>query len=340
MIIIDGSLGEGGGQIFRTSLTLAMCLGKTIRIENIRAGRKKPGLLRQHLTCLKAAKEICDADVEGEELGSQAVVFKPGKIKAGKYHFAVGTAGSSTLIFQTILMPLLLADDQSEVILEGGTHNSMAPTFDFVSKSFLPVLKSVGCDIDVALEHYGFYPAGGGKWQAVIKPIASIKPLLLLERGELLGESATAMSSKIPKHVGERELRQITKLCGWSVDQLQQELVGSVGPGNVVSIVVATKNVTALFENFGEKNVSAEKVANKAVDAFQRFDEAQVPVCEYLADQLILPMALGRGGVFRTLEPSLHLRTNIDVIKQVMNVDIQLSRLNDLVWEVVVNKSV
>jgi len=334
IIVIDGSKGEGGGQIFRTSLTLAMCLGQSICIENIRAGRYKPGLLRQHLTCLKAAKEICDANVEGEVLGSKKVVFVPGKIKPGKYHYAVGTAGSSTLIFQTILIPLLFADGKSEVILEGGTHNSMAPTFNFISKSFLPILKIMGCDIEVVLEKYGFYPAGGGKWCAIINSTSRIQRLELINRNDFIKVGAEAISSKIPRHVTERELAQVKKRCGLSGENLHQKFVESVGPGNVVSFYASLKTHTAIFESFGEKNVSAEKVANKAVSAFYRFNDANVPVCEHLADQLVLPMALGVGGIYRTTKPSMHLLSNIDVIKCIMNIDISLRQVDDLSWEI------
>ncbi len=340
--MIDGSQGEGGGQIFRTSLTLAMCLGQAVCIENIRAGRAKPGLLRQHLACLKAAKEICGASVEGEELGSKKVTFIPGEIKAGSYCFSVGTAGSSTLIFQTILMPLLFAKDKSEITLQGGTHNAMAPSFDFIEKSFLPLLKIMGADVDAALESYGFYPIGGGKWSATIYPLEKMHSLELVECNGITEQGAEAVSCKVPHHVTARELNQIKKRCCFSAENLQQRFVESVGPGNVVSIYAAiyapVKTHSAVFVAFGERNVSAERVANKAIDLFEKFHKAEVPVCEYLADQLLLPMALGSGGVYRTTEPSQHLLSNIDVIQRIANIDIDLRQVNDLSWEVRVNQ--
>lgn len=339
IITIDGSKGEGGGQIFRSSLSLSMCLGIPVRIENIRAGRSKPGLLRQHLACLLAAKEICDAEVEGAALGSQSIIFKPNEIKAGKYSFSVGSAGSTTLIFQTILMPLLFAKGKSSVSFEGGTHNPMAPTFDFISNSFMAVLNSLGCDIDVALEKYGFYPAGGGLWHASINPISTLNKLKLVERGEIIDLHGKATLSRLPHHIAERELAQVKKRCGCSDEKLQQKFVESVGPGNVISLRANMSRNTAFFEAFGEKNISAKHVADKAINAFRHFDEAKVPVCEHLADQLILPLALGDGGVFRTTKPSMHLLTNIDVVKKMMKADIELIQINDLSWEVIVNNN-
>lgn len=331
-IIVDGAQGEGGGQIFRSALTLAIGLGKEVRIENIRAGRRKPGVLRQHLACLKAAQEISDAEVEGDAVGSQCVRFSPRTIRAGKYHFSVGTAGSTTLIMQTIMMPLLMASDVSEVVFEGGTHNSMAPTFDFFEQSFLPRVSDIGGRVEVAIERYGFYPAGGGLWRARIYPATEFKRLELCEVAPQSAVNAVAISSKIPKHVGERELAQIKKKCGLGETELRQRLVDSVGPGNVISLRHITDAYVAMFEAFGERNVSAEKVATKAIEAFMRYERAKVPVCEHLADQLIVPLALGCGGMFLTQKPSEHLLSNIQVVKQIAGVDITIDQQGDDAW--------
>lgn len=334
MTVIDGSLGEGGGQIFRTSLTLAMCLGQPVRIENIRAGRGKPGLLRQHLMCLHAAAEICDAQVTGAELGSLHVTFVPGAIKAGEYRFAIGSAGSTTLVFQTILLPLLMADGLSEVTIEGGTHNGMAPSYDFIAQCFLPVMQTMGCKVETELERYGFYPAGGGAWWARVYPVENIGSLELIEPGVQLSQSAVATSSRIPQHVTERELGQVQKQCHWPEASLHQNLVTSAGPGNVISLRLGMENVTQVFESVGERNVSAERVAGKAIRDLKRYVAAGVPVGEHLADQLVLPMAMGAGGRFRTLKPSEHLLTNIEVIKKIARIDIAVSEIDDNRWEI------
>ena len=161
MITIDGSYGEGGGQILRTSLALSLVTGKPFSIHNIRAGRKNPGLMRQHLTAVNAAAEIGKAAIKGNSIGSQAFTFNPETIKSGNFHFAIGSAGSCTLVFQTVLPALMISGGPSEIILEGGTHNPFAPPYDFLEKAFLPVINRMGPRVDAVLEKPGFYPAGG-----------------------------------------------------------------------------------------------------------------------------------------------------------------------------------
>ena len=334
MIVIDGSQGEGGGQIFRTSLTLAVCLSQPVRIENIRAGRNKSGMLRQHLTCLRAAQAICDAEVAGDELGSMEVTFKPGTVKAGEYRFAVGSAGSTSLVFQTVLLPLLFADTTSEIYLEGGTHNGYAPSYDFIEACFLPVIARMGYKAEVELDRYGFYPAGGGAWEVRIHPMQGVAKLDLTERGDVLSQLAIATSSKIPEHITERELAQVQKKCLWSGDQLQQRIVDSVGPGNIISLRVESEHVTEIVEVVGEKQLSAERVAGRAINAIKTYLDADVPVGEHLADQLLLPMVLAKGGQFKTLSPSQHFLTNVEVIKQLMGVDVRVEQESEHVWHV------
>jgi len=314
MLIIDGSQGEGGGQILRTSLTMAMLTGTTIRIDNIRAGRKKPGLMRQHLTCVKAAKTICDAEVSGAEVGSQVVTFKPHAVKAGEYHFSVGTAGSTLLIFQTVLLALASAKGESRLTFEGGTHNIFAPSYDFIALAYVPLLRGMGVHVDMALKRHGFYPQGGGQWSAHIKPSASITSLELRDSGQLLERRAVVTSAGIPAHVAERELATVAQTCDWIDDELVSEKPRCLGSGNIVSLRLYHEAVCEIVESVGKVGVTAEKVAQNAIKAMQRYQAAGVAVGEYLADQLLLPMAIGQGGVFHTLKPSLHMQTNRDVI--------------------------
>ncbi len=212
MIKIDGSTGEGGGQILRSSLALAMCTGQAVHIVNIRIKRKKPGLMRQHLTAVQAAQQICNAEIEGDRIGSTELRFKPGPVQAGKYSFSIGTAGSTSLVFQTLLPGLLSAGAHSHLTLEGGTHNPMAPPFDFIEQSFLPLLQRMGAKIEVNLQRYGFYPAGGGVWTAKIEPIKQLKPLHLTKRGELLEHKATAVCAGLPGHIAHRELTTVANM--------------------------------------------------------------------------------------------------------------------------------
>ncbi|WHI44709.1 RNA 3'-terminal phosphate cyclase [Microbulbifer sp. VAAF005] len=336
MIEIDGAQGEGGGQILRTSLTLSVCLGIAVRIKNIRAGRKKPGLLRQHLACLRAAKAISHAEVSGEQLGASEITFAPGKVRPGKYHFSIGSAGSTSLVFQTVLLPLLLSDGVSELCLEGGTHNKKAPSFDFIAQAYLPLLARMGAGVEVALDDYGFYPAGGGSWRTRIQPLSQWSKLELTERGELLDAEAVATSAHIPAHVAQRELAQVRKKCEWRSERLHQRQVKSQGPGNVLSLRLQSQQVAEVFEAMGEQGVSAERVADRAIRQMQRYMHAGVPVGEHLADQLILPLVLGVGGSFTTLKPSLHLLTNIEVVRQITGVTIDLNQVGEDQWRVVV----
>ncbi|WP_226643630.1 RNA 3'-terminal phosphate cyclase [Microbulbifer variabilis] len=336
MIEIDGAQGEGGGQILRISLTLSMCLGVAVRIKNIRRGREKPGLLRQHLACLRAAKTISNAEVSGEQLGAVEVTFIPGKVQSGEYHFPIGSAGSTSLVLQTVLLPLLFADGISELCLEGGTHNKKAPSFDFIKQVYLPLLARMGAGVEVELQDYGFYPAGGGSWRTRIQPLTSLSELDLTERGESLGRKALAISASIPAHVGQRELAQVSKLCGWPDEHLQRIQVFSQGPGNLLSLRLQFEQIVEIFDSMGEQGVSAERVAQRAIRQMHRYLKAGVPVGEHLADQLILPMALGKGGRFHTLKPSQHLLTNIQVIKRITGARIDLREMSEDCWEVTV----
>ncbi|MCO1335374.1 RNA 3'-terminal phosphate cyclase [Microbulbifer sp. OS29] len=337
MIEIDGAQGEGGGQILRSTLSLSLCLGTPIKIKNIRAGRKKPGLLRQHLTCLRAAKTISNAVVTGEQLGASEVTFVPGTVRPGDYHFPIGSAGSTSLVLQTVLLPLLFADEVSEVSFEGGTHNKKAPSFDFIAEAYLPLLARMGAQVEVALDDYGFYPAGGGTWRARIQPLSQLSALQLTERGELLDYEAVATSAHIPAHVAQRELAQVRKKCDWPAECLHQRQVPSQGPGNLLSLRLRAQQITEVFEAMAKQGVSAERVADGAIRQMQRYIHAGVPVGEHLADQLILPMALGAGGSFVTLKPSLHLRTNIDVIHQLTGAQIDLQEEGLDQWRVLVH---
>ena len=334
MIHIDGSFGEGGGQILRSSLALSLVTGKSFRIEGIRANRKKPGLARQHLTAVNAAANIGKAEVKGNELRSQDLYFSPNGIKAGNYHFSIGTAGSCTLVFQTILPALLLADGPSKITFEGGTHNAMAPSFDFLDSAFLPIMTRMGASIETKLERPGFYPAGGGKFSASIVPCKHLKRIEVLKRGQLLTKRAEALISKLPAHIAERELKVVHERLSWSRRELHvNEVNNSNGPGNVLSLFLEFENITEVFVAFGERGVRAETVAKRLIKEVREYLDSDVPVGRHLADQLLLPMALAGGGKFQTLSPSQHTLTNIEVLKHFLDIDIQLRQENQKTLE-------
>lgn len=321
---IDGSQGEGGGQVLRTSLALSMITGTPIRIDKIRARRAKPGLMRQHLTSVLAAARVSGAHVQGAEVGSREISFTPSGVQPGVYHFAIGTAGSTTLILQTVLPALLLASGPSRLTLEGGTHNPMAPPFEFLERAFLPLVRRMGPRVEVTLERAGFYPAGGGRLSAVVEPTGGLAPLDLLERGEIRGRRGTVLLANLPEHIAERELRHLAQQTSWPEGSLEIRHLDSAGPGNAVLLELAFDAVTEVFTGVGEIGVAAEKVADRAVQEMRAYLSAGVPVGEHLADQLLLLLALAGGGSFRTLPLSLHARTQADLIPRFLDVRIEV----------------
>jgi RNA 3'-terminal phosphate cyclase (ATP) len=336
-ITLDGSEGEGGGQILRTALALSLCSGRPFRMERIRAARRKPGLLRQHLTAVRAAAHVGLARVTGEELGSATLSFEPTDLRSGDYHLAIGTAGSATLVFQSVLPALLCARGPSRLTLEGGTHNPTAPPFDFVAKTFLPLVRRMGPRVDARLEMYGFYPAGGGRITIEIEPCPTLNPLTLIERGRAQ-VSARGLVASLPESIAKRELTVVRERLGLERAQTRVECVeNSVGPGNVLLIEIDTPQVIEVMAGFGVKGVSAEKVASDACDEAERYLAAGVPVGEHLADQLLIPMALAKCGSFRTLTPTAHTVTNARVIERFLDVSIAIESESFAVSRVVVN---
>lgn len=339
LLIIDGSHGEGGGQILRSSLALALATGRPFRVEKIRAGRAKPGLLRQHLTAVKAAAEVSNADVTGAELGSRQLTFIPGPARAGNYTFPIGSAGSTLLVVQALLPALLVGDGTFTITIEGGTHNPSAPTFDYFARVLAPILRRLGARIEARLDRPGFYPAGGGRIHVTVEGggTTRLARLDLRERGAVTSRLVTALISALPRHVAEREIATACDRLGWDASACGVvEAVRSPGPGNAVSIEIGTEHVTELFTAIGDKGVPAERVAKSAADDAAAWLAADVPVGEHLADQLLVPLALGSGGVFRTVEPTLHTTTQVDLLRQFIGVEVAVRDIDASsgVWEI------
>ena len=315
MIEIDGSQGEGGGQILRSALSLAVCTGRAFRITRIRGGRPKPGLLRQHVTAVKAAAAISDAHVEGCEVNSTTLVFEPGRLRPGEYSFSIGTAGSCTLVLQTVLPPLLTASGPSVIRISGGTHNKAAPPVDFLSRAFLPLLARMGARVELNLERFGFHPRGGGVIVATITPVARLRPIEISERGERVRGYAEAYVAGVPVNVAERELAVIGAKLNWDAQQLKiRGLPGDMGPGNVLTITLEYEHIVEVFTGFGEKSRTAESVAQGTLHAVRDYLSHSAPVGEHLADQLLMPMALGGVSAFVTCAPTNHFTSNAGVI--------------------------
>ncbi len=320
-VILDGSLGEGGGQILRTALSLSVVTGKPFFIEKIRAGRERPGLLRQHLAAVLAAAEIGDAEVEGAYVGSAQLSFKPTAIRPGTYNFSVGTAGSGTLVLQTILPALMTASGPSHITIQGGTHNQAAPPFDFLVKTFLPLIERMGPKFEARLERYGFYPAGGGRFEVTIHPCSVLNPIHLDERGNTTRPKVQAMVANLSRKIAQREGDTVAALLNCEMDQLQiTETKNSPGPGNVVMIEVESEALVEVFTAFGRMGVSAEKVGADAAKQVSAYLASDAAVSEHLADQLLLPMSLAKSGSFTTASISSHAKTNMEVIAKFLPV--------------------
>jgi RNA 3'-terminal phosphate cyclase (ATP) len=316
MLHIDGSQGEGGGQIMRTALALAILQQRPLRLTRIRAGRARPGLMRQHLACVKAAALISAADVRGAELGSTALDFVPHTLVGGAQHFAIGSAGSAMLVLQTILPPLLRANAPSRITIEGGTHNMLAPSSCFLARCFLPQLRRMGATLSLEVEQVGLFPAGGGRVVATITP-SELRPIELTERGARLGFGVEALIASVPEHVALREITRVADRFKLRREQLSHRDLGKrTGPGNVLSVHVDFEQVSELVSAHGARGVPAETVADRACDELERYLESSAVVGEHLADQLLLPMWLAGGGRFHTGAVSSHLSSNAQLINR------------------------
>lgn len=329
-IELDGSQGEGGGQILRSALSLSMITGKPFVIERIRARRARPGLLRQHLTAVLAAAEISQAQLRGAELGSSTLRFQPGPVRGGEYRFAIGTAGSCTLVLQTLLPALWFADAPSRVSIRGGTHNQAAPTADFLIHSWLPLMRRMGVHDTLTLLRHGFYPAGGGEIEACIEPVGALRPLVLDAPGELVSMQARVLLAGVAGDVARRELGRLRERLG-PLEGRIEALPACEGPGNVLSVERTHAGLSLLFTAIGTKGVSAEKVADQASEAVLRHARSGAAVEEHLADQLVLPMALAGGGRFSTSTLSSHLRTQCAVIGRFLGVDFTFTPMQGVV---------
>ena len=312
-IFLDGAQGEGGGQILRSALTLSMITGQPFRLENLRAGRAKPGLLRQHLTAVLAAAEICGARVEGAAPGSRTLVFVPSAIRGGDYRFAIGTAGSCTLVLQTVLPALWYADGASTLRISGGTHNPAAPPADFLLRAWLPLVRRMGVQSEIVLLRHGFYPAGGGEIHARAAPGRPVA-IDLPGRGDWRAARATAIVAGIPEAVAQRELAQLARTLPQVSGEIRV-LPEREGPGNALLVEVEHAFLSDVFTAFGARGLAAEKVADQVAAKVRAYLDSPAAVGEHLADQLALPMALAGGGSFTTCQPSSHLTTNLAVIE-------------------------
>ncbi len=324
-IYIDGSLGEGGGQILRTSLALSCITGKRLQIENIRSARHNPGLAKQHVCCVRAACQICDGKSKGAEQGSNVLDFQPGAVRSGKYCFDVGSAGSVSLVIQTVLPALFLADKSSIVTVTGGTHNPLAPPFDFLSETFLPAIASAGFHCDCRLIKHGFFPAGGGKmiFNIQSRQMSASDGYQIINLCQTTREfhiNALIYTAKLPIHIAQRQEKLLLQ-SGLDIKNIKHiEVTDSDGPGNAVCIRLCGYTRTTVFTAFGMRGKPSEELIDEVVNLVKNFVNSGAAVDRFLADQLLIYMAIANGGCYTTEKISKHTETNIEVIKKFLPV--------------------
>jgi RNA 3'-terminal phosphate cyclase (ATP) len=335
IIEIDGSLGEGGGQVLRSALSLSMLTQQGIVVQNIRGGRPKPGLMRQHLTAVKAALEVCEGEAQFAEMGSSKLEFYPGAIRGGDFEFHIGSAGSTTLVFQTLLPALLALSQPSRLKISGGTHNSGAPTADFIGQAFLPALAGLGLEVNMELERYGFMPAGGGRLNFEIQgqkfAESRVNPQGLFLEKPIVGEADSfqpevfqIIAEHLPEDVFERERE--TLCASWGVKPTVVERIHAEAscPVNLLQGGLRTQAGIQWWTTLSHKGLSSEAAAQDLTAQMQRFIRSKAQVETRLADQLLLPMVLTSGGEFSTDRASRHLRTQAALIEQFLGPCIQI----------------
>jgi len=358
-VFIDGSTGEGGGQILRTSLALSCITGRRLHIENIRAARRNPGLAKQHLSCVQAACQICNGKCQGAAQGSRVLDFQPGPVRSGDFYFDIGSAGSATLVIQTVLPALFLADKPSTVTVIGGTHNPLAPPFDFLAETFLPAIAVGGFHGNCKLIKHGFFPAGGGKITFDVQPWQKPQPrpsarggaqvpdvvlktgmfsirkrtrqiIELCQQGKELKIHALVYTAKLAAHIAQRQ-RKLLLQSKLNIQNVQHiEVTDSDGPGNCVMIRLCGSSRTTVFTAFGMRGKPSQNVVSEVVNLAKDFLASGAVIDRFLADQLLIYMAMAKGGCYTTNRISAHLETNMEVIKKFLPVDFVIERQGEL----------
>jgi RNA 3'-terminal phosphate cyclase (ATP) len=337
MLEVDGSRGEGGGQVLRTALALAAIRGEPLRIRNIRARRPKPGLRAQHLAAAQALAEICQADLEGAELGSTELTFRPGPVRPGTYRWEIGTAGATTLVLQTVVYPLLLAGDESRLSISGGTHNPMAPPVPYLEAVWLPAVRALGIHVELRLRRAGYFPRGGGLLEAGISPWTRRPeaPICWERRRAVKRVAARIHATRMPRRAVEAARSRLEGLLRRLQPLLPQGCPTEVSlredpgphPGSLVLVLSAQDPIPAGFVGFPEPR-RMDAAAGEAVGQAETFLRSPAAVDPHLADQLVLPLALlarrGPGATFTTPVATRHLRTQAELVEELLGVPVRL----------------
>jgi RNA 3'-terminal phosphate cyclase (ATP) len=327
MIEIDGSQGEGGGQVLRTSLALSSLTGQPLHIYNIRARRSKPGLLPQHLKSVEAAVAISSANVRGATINSRELIFQPGQVHPGRYQFDIGTAGSTSLVLQTIYLPLSFADGKSYLSITGGTHVPHSPCYHYLEYQWLHYIRQIGLEIDLSMEKAGFFPRGGGCIRASIRSAKELTPLEAIERGNMQRLSGLSAVANLSEEIAKRQkLQALRRLESRFHDtKIKTLALPSSAKGTFLSLLAEFEYSRCFYFALGELRKRAECVADEAVDALETFLSTDGTVDQYLADQLLLPLAFASGiSRLHTSQITLHTLTNAAIIQNFLPVKIAI----------------
>mmetsp|Transcript_11351 Transcript_11351/g.34743 ORF Transcript_11351/g.34743 Transcript_11351/m.34743 type:complete len:374 (-) Transcript_11351:504-1625(-) len=322
---IDGRHGEVGGQIVRSALALSMATGRPFRVKNVRRNRAVEGLQHQHLASVLAAQEICSAEVRGASIGSTDLSFTPGRVHPGEYTFRAGTAGSAVLVFQTLLPALMCAGERSTLVLHGGTHNPYTPTFDFLQTCYLPAVKLLGPSCEALLQRPGFYPDGGGRFRVNITPTSRsrLRFLQLLSRGRVLRKDVYSVYAKHNYRYANQQARDLIEHMNWLEVSFYNDEWEADCAGMALAVVIEAERINECFTSVAiprQRRPMAPLV--EVVTRLQSYLASHAAVGEFLADQLIVPMALGRGGEFLCTKATSHTLAQIDLVKKFLDVDV------------------
>ena len=318
MVVIDGSSGEGGGQILRTALAVAMVTGQPFRIKDIRAKRKKPGLLRSHLAVIDVAAQLCSAGFDGTGLGSSQLTFFPGDVVPGQYKFSVPATVAASLVLETLLPVLCLAKGESTVVIEGGFNNAATPPAEFLAKTYLPQISKMGPTTKLRLESAPELPLGVGRFVLTVEPTVRFKAISLMDRGVPMQKSASRALTGLGGHRKADEVDALERTLGMAKQSLKGDPQLRTSK---VMLEMSYESITEVFTAFGKAGQTNEALAAEAAKQAKRYMESPAAVCEFLADQLLLPMALAGSGSMSTTRVSPHARANMDTIRAFLGVE-------------------
>lgn len=329
---IDGSIGEGGGQILRTAVALSCALEKDVVVKNIRKGRKTPGLRAQHFAGIRLATEMCDADVEGLEIGSTEVVFNPKSNTGGSFQIDIGTAGSISLVLQTCLLPAFLANGPTDLVISGGTDVPWSPPIDYLTMVLLPLVQKMGATAEITTKQRGFYPSGGGVVSVHVLPSGGFREIGLASKGNLLKIRGSVASRNLPAHIPDRiGAAAVKTLSRYDSPEIESDF--SNGPSTGTSLVLSAEYENTFIGSscLGEKGVPAEKVGELAALHLDEEMRSGATLDLHAVDQLIPFMFLAEGeSVFKTADLSAHAKTNLRVSEQMVDRQAEIAEKNGI----------